>query len=61
MAMLSFPLPAPPLDGNLEIIQPPPDIRIIVDKTSELVAKYGHFLLIFLFFKKKKNFVGCPI
>jgi hypothetical protein len=47
MAMLSFPLPAPPVYGNLEIIHPPPDIRL--DKTSELVAKNGRFLFIFHF------------
>jgi splicing factor 3A subunit 1 len=42
MAMPGFPLPAPPaVDGNLGIIQPPPNIRIIVETMAEFVAKNG--------------------
>jgi splicing factor 3A subunit 1 len=42
MDMVGFPLAAPPpVDGNLGIIEPPPNVRIIVENTAEFVAKHG--------------------
>ncbi|KAK2439592.1 putative splicing factor 3A subunit [Trifolium repens] len=38
MAMAGFPLPAPAVDG---IIEPPPNVIMIVERMAEFVAKHG--------------------